>query len=505
MKILSASQTRQADAYTIEHEPITSIHLMERASQSFTKWFIDHYPSSGEVKVICGLGNNGGDGLAIARLLHALHYQVEVHIVRHTDKTAADFTVNFNRLPGNIRIREIRKAEDVPVFAPSAILIDALFGSGLSRPVSGLAAVVIETMNQADTIVAVDIPSGLFIDAANHRSDPIVRATHTVSFQLPKLAFLLPQNADFVGDWHLVDIGLHPTAIENAETNYFYTNDSLTKTYLRKRQKFSHKGTNGHALLVAGSQGMMGAAILSARACLRSGVGKLTVHAPKSANDLMQLAVPEALFSAATDEEFTLTHWTPEMLKSFAAIGIGPGLGVHDTIAASLQSLIESCGTIPLVVDADGLNNLSTGRELLKKLPANTILTPHPREFQKLINHTWQNDHEKLDLLRNFATSHQLIVCLKGAHTAVALPDGTIHFNATGNPGMATGGTGDVLTGIITALLAQTYKPDQAAIFGVYLHGLAGDRAARYKSTYAMLASDLYEYLPEAFLTLMRE
>jgi NAD(P)H-hydrate epimerase len=504
MKILSASQIRELDAYTIEHEPIASIDLMERAAKAFTQWFAQHYSQVNPVYVLCGLGNNGGDGLVIARLLHQLRYTVEVVVIRYSDNTSADFAINYTRLQStHVPIREIKRFEDIPDWG-SAILIDAIFGSGLSRPVAGLAAQVIESIGSSQTVVSVDIPSGLFMDASNAPADCIVKATHTVSFQLPKFAFLLPQNADFVGSWHLVNIGLHPAGIAQAQTICWYTDAATAQTYLHKRKKFSHKGTNGHALLIAGSYGMMGAAILAARACLRSGVGKLTVHAPETANELMQGTVPEALFSADPNPRFSLTYWKPEMLEGIASVGIGPGLGTPEEMIGSIRSLLQCCHSLPMVIDADGLNNLSSrnGRELLHQLPPDTILTPHPKEFQKLLNRTWQNDYEKLELLSDFAVRHRVIVCLKGAHTAVALPDGTIHFNSTGNPGMATGGTGDVLTGILTALLAQKYSPAQAAIFGVYLHGLAGDMAARHKSIYAMMASDLYDYLPEAFLQL---
>jgi len=506
MKILTASQIRDIDAYTIAHEPIASIDLMERAAGAFVTWFVAHYTHAQPIKLVCGPGNNGGDGLAIARLLHEQSYPVEVYVVPFTGKTSNDFAGNLERLPDNVPVREISETAQIPVFKSSGIVIDALFGSGLSRAVSGLAAEVIGAINQAVVVVAVDIPSGLFVDAPNASGDVIVKATHTVSFHLPKLAFLLPENARFVGDWHLVDIGLHPEAIAQAQTRWLYTDEAIARAYLHQREKFSHKGTHGHALLIAGSYGMMGAAILSARACLRAGVGKLTVHAPRSANDLMQSSVPEAIFQAGPDETITLTDWNRDKLAGFAAIGIGPGLGVDEKIAGSIGLLAAHCGDIPLVMDADALNNLSTarGRSILEHLPKNTILTPHPGEFRRLLNRDWQNDYQKLDLLAEFAVRHKVIVCLKGAHTAVALSDGHLYFNSTGNPGMATGGTGDVLTGIITALLAQQYPPVQAAMLGVYLHGLAGDIAARHKSTYAMIASDLYTYLPEAFLHLIK-
>lgn len=513
MKILSATQIREIDAYTIAHEPVASIDLMERAASAFTDWFTDwfteRFTTDFPIKVVCGLGNNGGDGLAIARLLHEGGYKVQVIIIRYADKTSEDFAANLAALPADIIRHEVRTGEEMPILSASNstpdIIIDALFGSGLTRPVEGWVASIIEKINVSELwVVAVDIPSGLFVDAPT-TGTAIVQAAYTISFQLPKLAFLLPQNADFVGEWHLVHIGLHPAAIEKAQTSRFYTDEWEARALLRPRQKFAHKGTHGHALLVVGSYGMMGAAILAARACLRAGAGKVTVHSPKSGNDIMQISVPEVLFWAGWNSNFVDTVWEKESLEGFAAIGIGPGLGVHGKITESIGRLVEHCGSMPLVLDADALNNLSTqqGRAILQRLPPNSILTPHPKEFQKLLGQSWRDDYEKLDLLQNFAASHKVIICLKGAHTAVALPDGTIHFNSTGNPGMATGGTGDVLTGILTALLAQGYSPAEAAKLGVYLHGAAGDAAAIRKTTHAMIASDLIEYLPAAFHSLL--
>jgi NAD(P)H-hydrate epimerase len=459
------------------------------------------------------MGNNGGDGLAAARLLYEQGYEPEVWMVHHTDRPSADFSTNLRRLSDGIPAHNVTEASEIPHFGAEDLVVDALFGSGLTRPAQGLAAAVIASVSRAGEVIAVDIPSGLFMDAPNQPTDAVVRATHTVSFQLPKLAFLLPQNAEFVGEWHLADIGLHSVALSEAVTDRFYFDEKTAKTLLRPRQKYAHKGTHGHALLVAGSRGMMGAAMLAAWGCLRAGVGKLTVHAPHTANDLLQMAVPEALFAPDENDTHTTTIWTPEKLAGYAAIGIGPGLGVGPQTAASLGSLLENAGQTPLVLDADALNNLSenrafpplAGSSIWAKMPENAILTPHPREFRKLLGRDWQNDYEKLGLLTEFAVAHRVVVCLKGAHTAVALPDGTLHFNSTGNPGMATGGTGDVLTGILTALLAQGYPPAHAAQLGVYLHGSAGDHAAAAKSVHSLTASDLPEFLPAAFRRLSGE
>jgi NAD(P)H-hydrate epimerase len=341
----------------------------------------------------------------------------------------------------------------------------------------------------------------LFANKSNNLSDTIIKATHTVSFQIPKLAFMLPQNAEFVGDWHIVDIGLNEDFIEKVTAKFFYSTPLEVEKLIKPRKKFSHKGTFGHALLVSGSYGMMGAAILSARACMRSGVGKLTVHSIPSGLAIMQMLLPEAMYwetASGESDLFISTQYNIENITNkFQAVGIGPGLGVNIKIKESIEQLCELCAelSIPMVIDADALNNLSMdeNRESLSKIPKNSILTPHPKEFQNLLNKSWKDDYEKLELLTQFAVNQGVIVCLKGANTAIALPDGTIHFNSSGNAGMAKAGSGDVLTGMILALLAQGYSPKEAAILGVYQHGLAGDKAAQNRGMNNMIASDIIE------------
>ncbi len=503
MKILSVEQVRAADAYTIQHEPIASIDLMERASRAFANWFCENFETSNfKVKIFCGLGDNGGDGLAIARMLQPLGYDLEVFVVKYSDKTAENFQTNLKRLEKQLTINYIENEQFVLNFTKNEIIIDALLGSGLSRSIEGLLKSIIEQINSSEAnIISVDIPSGLFADKPNNSTDIIIKATHTVAFQLPKLAFMLPQNEEFVGDWHIVDIGLHQDFIQNTETQYLFSTPNEVEKLIKPRKKFSHKGTFGHALLIAGSHGMMGAAVLAARACMRSGVGKLTVHSVKSGLPIMQTLLPEAMYWEAWNSksaDFIATNFHVDDFSShFQAVGVGPGIGVNGIIRTSLEKLCEICRdlTIPMVLDADALNNFSTekGRSAIKKIPENSILTPHPKEFKNLIGKSWKDDYEKLELLREFSIKNKLIVCLKGANTAVALPDGTIHFNSSGNAGMATAGSGDVLTGIIAALLAQGYEPKEAAILGVYQHGVAGDHAAEKFGMTSMMASDIVE------------
>lgn len=491
MKIFNVEQIRAMDAYTITHEPITSIDLMERASQEFVRCFCNQYVNTRPIAVFCGKGNNGGDGLAIARILSSCGYDVQVFIAEYTLNATDDFHHNFSRLGNHLTPRRIYSENDLPRLGSNVVCIDALLGSGLSRPVDGLLSIVIQYLNELpNKVVAVDIASGLYTDQPNAPSDIIIKPRYTITFQLPKLAFLLPQNAEYVGEWHVVDIGLSTKYIADTDTPFHFTDKPEAEKRIKPRQKFSHKGTFGHAVLIAGSYGKMGAAVLSGKACLRSGVGLLTMHVPVCGYEIMQISVPEAM--TTVDEAEKHISRLPD-LTSATAIGIGPGLGQDAATVKVLEKLLEQI-RVPIIVDADALNILSTNRHLLYRLPANTILTPHPKEFQRLAGES-DNEFERLEKARALASKYKVIICLKGANTAVVLPNGEVHFNSTGNPGMATGGTGDVLTGIITSLLAQKYDPADAAMLGVYQHGLAGDRAAEARGQTALIASDVVAHL----------
>ncbi|MDQ6476751.1 NAD(P)H-hydrate dehydratase [Dyadobacter sp. LHD-138] len=491
MKILNAEHIRALDAHTIKNEPISSFELMERASHAFVKWFTNCFDISHSISVFCGKGNNGGDGLAIARILSSKGYHIRVFVIEYTNKMSDDFTQNLKLIENHLQVQSIYESHAMPEFNAEQIIIDALLGSGLSRPVTGLLEEVIETINEAPaTVVSVDIASGLYVDKPNGKSDAIITPDYTVTFQLPKLTFMMPQNAAFTGDWRVVDIGLDTKFIEQTDTPYYFTDKSSGEALIKKRKKFSHKGTFGHALILAGSYGKIGAAVLSARACLRSGVGLLTVHLPECGYGIMQISLPEAMVSVDPHDKNITT--LPE-LDSYSAIGMGPGIGQEPLTVRTLDELLDKI-EVPLILDADALNILSKHPDLLDKLPSQTILSPHPKEFQRLAGDS-ANEFERLELARNFTRKHNVIICLKGAYTAVILANGDVHFNSTGNAGMATGGSGDVLTGILTALLAQNYTPENAAILGVYQHGLAGDRAADKKTKTAMIASDIIENL----------
>ena len=497
MKILNVDQIRALDQATIQHEPIAPINLMERAALAFVDWYVDRFDQKKRTKIFCGLGNNGGDGLAIARLLLERDYPIEVYVVRYAPRESDDFMHNHRRL--KLLTEEIRYVElshDIPTLRHNEVVIDAILGSGLSRPADGIVRATIEAINRAPaTVVSVDIASGLYTDQPNGNDEVIVEPDFTVAFQLPKLAFLLPNNGRFVGEWHLIDIQLHKRFIDKASTPYYFTQPHEARLLLRKRDQYSNKGTYGHALLMVGSYGKIGAAVLSARACLRSGAGLLTVQTPGCGYTILQTAVPEAMCVPDQDErhlsgEPTIDGPAP---ADYTTVGIGPGIGkAYDTLTM-LRELLPTIKK-PMVIDADALNLLSENRELYGKMPPNSILTPHPKEFERLTK-PWEDDYEKLAMLREFAQKHRVVVVLKGAHTAIATPDGEVHFNATGNPGLSTGGTGDVLTGVLTALLAQGYDPVEAAVLGVYAHGLAGDRVAEQHGQIGMTASDVVDAL----------
>lgn len=495
MKILSAAQIRQADAHTIAEEQIPSAALMERAAKAFVTWFDNKFSGQAHrILVCCGPGNNGGDGLAIARLLFGKGYEVRVWTVAGNGACSPDFQLNRGRLPAGVPVTAIAAEADLPASPDADFILDGLFGTGLNRPASGLYAAVINHINGSPaTRVAIDIPSGLFADAPNPAGSAIVRAHYTLSFELPKLAFLLAQNQDFVGSWCVAPIGLSPAFLASAPTPHQLISPDLVAGLVKPRLKFSHKGTYGHALLLVGSYGKMGAATLASRACLRSGVGLLTVHCPRAGYLVLQISVPEAMTLPDAQEHY-LTQ-LPD-LGAYQAIGAGPGLGKAPATRQLIRDLLQTA-QVPLVLDADALN-LIAEEGLLPQLPAQAILTPHPKEFERLAGKA-ENDYHRLQLLQQLCRQHQCYIVLKGGHTCIGTPEGSLYFNCTGNPGMATGGTGDVLTGIITALAAQHYTPLEACLLGVYVHGLAGDLAKDEKGEIALVASDLIEKLGAAF------
>jgi len=502
MKILSSEQVKQLDAYTIKNEPILSINLMERAAKICSQRIIELFPEKPSVKVFAGPGNNGGDGLAIARILAEHNYKVQVFL--KSTKLSPDAQINHERLieQNSVEIIIIDDKSKLPELKIQDLVIDALFGSGLSRPIEGFFGEIITHINKsAATVVSIDIPSGLYSEdnstlpkADDGTYKNVIKADYTLSLELPFLSFFFSDTYEHVGKWECLSIGLSKKYLEELKTNNYLITEELVKPMLKKRKKFDHKGTYGHALLIAGSYGKMGAAILAAKACLRTGIGLLSTHFPVSGYEIMQTAVPEAM--VCIDESGTRFCKSDEQ-DLYQAIGIGPGIGQKKATLDSLIGILNNAQK-PVVLDADALNLLANNRFLYDLIPENSILTPHPGEFKRLIGEDiapYLRYKKQLDL----AKEQKVIVVLKGAHTSIAFPDGRCFFNSSGNPGMATAGSGDVLTGMITSLLAQGYTPEHAAILGVYLHGLAGDIAAEKNGMQALIAGDIIENIGSAY------
>lgn len=498
MKIFTTIQVADLDQYTVENEPIQPIDLMERASFQVAEWIAGCFEINQRIAVFAGPGNNGGDALAISRMLVLKNYRVEIFIPDSQRKFSDCFLLNLERLKELVRISTLcwNKVEELPQLSGYDLIIDGLYGSGLSRPLSGFPAQLVKHINNSGIpVISIDIPSGLMgEDNRGNDPDTIIRAQHTLTFQFPKLSFFLSENERFTGKWEILPIGLHPAGIAHKETPWHFSDLESMATMLKKRGRFSHKGTFGHALLVAGSFGKMGAAILAAKGCLRSGVGLLTVHLPRSGNPILQTALPETMVSMDESENLISSI---ALFSGYKAVGIGPGIGKAAETANAFKLLLQNYHG-PLVIDADALNILSEHPEMLGLLPADSILTPHPMEFERLAGHA-DSDFERLSFARRFAQIHHVILILKGAFTSISFPDGSCWFNSTGNPGMATGGCGDVLTGMLTGLVAQGYSPREATLLGVYLHGLSGDLALVGSSEEALLAGDLPDYLGKAF------
>lgn len=503
MQILTAEQIREWDRYTIEHEPIASIDLMERAARACTQWMLQQQWKPAVIRIFCGKGNNGGDGLAIGRMLLLEGYTVSIDILEYGKPGSDDFQANLQRLHrlGVTSIHFLQEETSFPLISTNDILIDALYGSGLQRPLEGLSASLVQHINGSGApVVSIDLPSGLYMDKSS-KGQTVITATHTLTFECYKTALLVQENAAFVGSVHVLPIGLHPDYLQILPTATQLLDEKMIRQLYKPRNHFAHKGSFGHALLAGGSYGKMGAALLATKACLGAGAGLTTALIPKSGYTIMQTAAPEAMVWVDTTDEYLST--IPDGIERFDALAVGPGMGTHaDT--QKLVSFLFRRYKKPMVIDADGLNILAANPDLWKELPAGSILTPHPKEFDRLFGEH-ASDFDRLQTAKEKAGEWKAVIVLKGHHSFIATPSEEYFFNATGNAGMAKGGSGDVLTGILVALLAQGYTPIQAAVLGVYLHGWAGDLAAEKFSMEAMLPSHLVDCLGEVFLHLQRK
>ena len=499
MKIFTGAQIHELDQYTIQHEPIESIDLMERAAKALVRAICEQWPNSTPVIVFAGPGNNGGDALAVARLLAEANYLVSAYLFNISGHLSSDCSMNRQRLSECKMIQsfvEVTQEFEPPQLEADTLVIDGLFGSGLNKPLAGGFASLVKYINTSPSrVVSIDLPSGMMSEdnTYNIRTN-IIKADLTLTLQQPKLAFFFPENQEFLGKVRVLDIRLSAEGIQKIDAQYNIIEETEIRPLILGRDRYAHKGNMGNALLIAGSYGMAGAAVLAAKACLRSGAGKVTIHSPKRNNVILQISVPEAIVQLDTEETIFSEAVDTE---GYTALGIGPGLGQNETSAIALIAQLRRT-QCPIVADADALNMLANHRAWMTQLPKGIIITPHPKEFDRLEGNC-ADSYERLTKARELAERLQGYVIVKGHYSALCCPDGHVMFNNTGNAGMATAGSGDVLTGIITALLARGYQQRDACVVGMYLHGLAGDIAAKHVGMESLIASDLLKYLPEAF------
>jgi len=501
MKILSAKQLYEADQITIKKGKITSIDLMERAATGCFQWIHNRLQGdSVPIQVFCGTGNNGGDGLVIARHLKQYGYNVNTYIINCSNKRSEEFLANYDRLKElGVWPEMITCSSEFPVVSENEMVIDAIFGLGLSRSPEGVLKETIQLINNSNAyVLSIDFPSGLFADKPVTDKDAVIIPYHVLTFQTPKLAFILPENQNYVSSWEIIDIGLDTEYLNNVEANYHLTYKNNILPIYKYRERFSHKGDYGHSLIIGGSFGKIGAVSLASKAALTIGSGLVTAYVPKCAYQIIQTTLPEVMVEV--DAENELQYFNSKINPT--VIGVGPGMGTSSKTVKGFKKFLEE-NKVPLVVDADAINILSKNKGLLKLLPENSVLTPHPKEFERLVG-KWKDDYEKLDNLLKLSKKHKIIIVLKGAYSAIAY-QGKIYFNTTGNPALATAGIGDVLTGIITGLIAQQYTSFEATILGVYLHGKTADLAMQTKVYETFTASDCINFLSDAFIDLLKK
>ncbi len=500
MKIFSPKQLYEADNITIANNKISSTDLMEHAATQVFVWMHQRLQGAQvKIHIFCGIGNNGGDGLVLARHLIQHGYNAETYVVNYSDKRSQDFLINYDRIKELTKTwpTMISDADGFPEVSSEDIIVDAVFGMGLNRPVADWLKHIIQDINASGAyVLAIDVPSGMYCEKACDDADAIVYAHHVLTFQAPKLAFFLPETGRFIEQWEALDIGLDRDYLGLAEVNSdLVTKQDILQLY-RPRKKFSHKGDYGHSLIIGGSYGKIGAVTLASRSCLTAGAGLVTAYVPKCGYDIIQTAVPEAMVLTSEEEKF-ISNISHDLDPT--VIGIGMGLGTDTKTQQAFVDLVTN-NSVPLVIDADGINIFAKHKNLLGKLPGQTVLTPHKGELRRLIG-DWKNDFDMLEKVKKLSAENDLVIVIKGAHTLTVYKE-HIYVNATGNPGMATAGSGDVLAGIITGLISQGYDAVEATVLAVYLHGSAGDIAINETSYQGLLASDIINHIGSAFMAL---
>lgn len=500
MKIFTTQQIRDWDQFTISHEPISSILLMERASLAVSTWISEHCKIHRRVVVLCGHGNNGGDGLAIARMLYLKGFDVDVFINDPKGKFSENALVNLKRL-GNVSGVSVRTFSQVEnyTFDDKTIIIDALFGTGVSRPLSGIYKELVDGINKKGHIkIAIDVPSGLPADGLPEYDSTILEADCTLTFQCWKRSFLHPETGKYTGKVILLDIGLSTDYLEATKSDYFSIDDYFVQSLFKPRNEFAHKGNYGKAVIVGGSYGKMGAVVLATKSALKTGAGLTFTMAPQCGYEIVQTSCPEAMFIEGGEKYIKRFD-----MDKKTTIGIGPGLGTHEDTGKGFLDFLKGC-EIPIVLDADALNIISGDQKNLPLIPKRSIITPHPKEFERLFGKT-ENSFQRLELAREKAKELNIYIVLKDHHTQIVTPEGDVYYNLTGNAGLAKGGSGDILTGILTSLVAQGYSEKDACILGVWLHGKAADFAAEKYSKESMLPTDVIDELGNVFAELNRK
>lgn len=504
MKLLRTSDIKQIEKETLDKQHINEIELIHRAAASISREIISRWDTDTPFIVFAGPGNNGADALATALILIQQGYNVKTYLFCPNKELSEGCTAIREELTNEplAEFYEILAEFKPPVLTKRTVVIDGLFGSGLNKAISGGFAGIVKYINSSPSIkLSIDVPSGLFCEN-NSQNDPntIIQADLVLSMQLPKISFLLEDSAPYVKEFKVLNISLDQESIDESETPFHLVESSDARSLIKKRERFTHKGSYGHGLLVAGKLGMMGAAQFAAKAAFKSGIGLLTIHAPRTANAILQNAIPEAIYSPDASQ---ICFSESPSTDGYSNIAVGPGLGTSGETLAALSQLLQRRHK-PMVIDADALNLIGANKNLLNQIPQGSVFTPHAKEFDRIMGNS-NTSYERLEKAIKLSKQFRLVVVLKGAYTATVLPNGEVYFNSTGNPGMATAGSGDILTGLLLSLLSQGYNPAEAAILGVYIHGLAGDLAAEELTEFGLTASDIIEYIPKAFAQLLKK
>lgn len=493
MKIFETKYIKQIDSSTIKKEQINSSELMERAGQSLFEKIRSIVNIDSKILILAGPGNNGGDALVVSRLLLNKNYKVKTLTCFFNKNISKDTNINLKKLYVCDKLEDTKDLKNLDNFD---FIIDGLFGSGLNRPIEGQYADIITFVNNSKSkVISIDIPSGLMgEDNRKNIKKNIIQANYTLTIQIPKLSFLLFENEKFVGEIYIIDINLDKEKIESLFTPYNVVEKSYIKSIIKNRNKFSNKGNFGRILNIAGSYGMAGAAILSSKASLRMGAGLVFCRTTKEINDIIQISSPETIVKPYENDLF----YDNLDLDKYNAICVGPGLGTNKTKESELKKLLLKRPK-NLLIDADALNLISKNKNLLDIIPQNSIITPHPGEFSRLTEKKYETGYERLQDAISFAKTHKIYIVLKGYYTATITPEGICYFNPTGNSGMSTAGSGDVLSGIIASLLGQGYSSLKACILGTYIHGYSADLALKDESQESLIASDIIKYIGKSY------